>query len=295
MARYDVKDINGNEIKDLEEDAVAALVNQDLVTGTCPMKKSIMREWKTAKKFEFLTNPLADQEDRFLKAKDGEGGVAAGENAARQELAKAEDLKYRPIPAAADARGNAFKYDFLRAIVILIPLLIIAILAIYLIPAFTQDSLGTPTPLKAKKNFPTSFAQLDSTKDFSFGSVFESKIDENKTQKYICLNATEGNAVWCKAEYPANVFIFAFFVFFFCEILILGYPLCLTQQTKGMAEYNIILENAKDTRIEVVALQALGYIVLNIVFLPIGWILGLAIKRTPSEMITYTRCAKLPE
>ncbi|GEM_PF-6368971 len=292
MAKYDVKDINGNEFNDLEEDAIAALVNQDQVTGTCSMKKAIMREWKVAKKFEFLATPLAEQAMRFAKAKD-EGGNGD----AAQELAKAEDKKYRPVPADVSSRLNAFKYEFIRAAAKLVPLLLVAILAIYGIAFFTGGSLPAPNlpkqpGQKSAKAVETTFAQLDEESDFTFGSKF---IDKTTKVEYICLNPAKGNAIWCKADFPVQIFTIAFFIFFFWEILALGYPLCTTQQTRGMAEENIILENAKDIRIEVVALQSLPYVVLSLILWPVSGLFVLALKHSPMEFATYTCCAKLSE
>ncbi len=299
MARYDVKDINGNELKDLEEDAVASLVNKDLLTATCPMKKSIMREWKTAQKFEFLTNPLSEQNSRFAAAAM-ENGDSSGD-ASRQELAKSEALKYRAVPAPLEERKKAFLYDFLRSLAKLIPLLVIAVLVIYLLPAFTMNNMPTPSfPVSentAKKKMksvenPTSFVQMDELNGYAFGMKF---IDEQSKQEYVCLSSLNGHAVWCKTSFPVSVIAIAVAVFLFWEFLSLVYPLCIKKQTPGMEENELLLQNSKDVRVELAALQAFGYLFLIVVLLPINWIVTLIAKKNLAELATLSTCSVLPD
>ena len=100
---------------------------------------------------------------------------------------------WKNIKIQHEERKKAFLYDFLRSLAKLIPLLVIAVLVIYLLPAFTMNNMPTPSfPVSentAKKKMksvenPASFVQMDELNGYAFGMKF---IDEQSKQEYVCL------------------------------------------------------------------------------------------------------------
>ena len=137
MATYDVKDVNGVEHLRLEESDVAALVESDQVTSTCPMKKSPMPSWSTAAKFDFLTNKLDEQRKRIAaaaaQARSDSGVFSQKELTDQQKVALAEEKKFVAKPAPPVARLKAFFIDFIFALFKAIPVELAAIVAVYMV------------------------------------------------------------------------------------------------------------------------------------------------------------------
>ena len=94
MATYDVKDVSGVEHFKLEESDVAALVESDQLTATCPMKKSPMPSWSTAAKFDFLTNLLDEQRKRLAMNAAQARSDDGKELTDQQKVALAEEQKF---------------------------------------------------------------------------------------------------------------------------------------------------------------------------------------------------------
>ena len=296
MATYDVKDVNGVEHLRLEESAVAALVESDQLTATCPMKKSPMPSWSTAAKFDFLTNLLDEQRKRIAmnaaQARSDSGIFSQKELTDQQKVALAEEEKFRPRPASPGLRLKAFLVDFIFALLKAIPVGLAAIAVVYFMAASSASSLPAPdvSGLGQFKNVPVKqikFANLDSERDFHAGSTFE---DPASGQKYLCLSAEKDKAVWCRYEFFGQVFYGGILVFLAWEFMMLGWGLCSRAQTRGMRKCGLALYNAKDTRVELNGFQVFASVLVTLCTYAVAWILVLIIKRSPAELLTYTRC-----
>ena len=300
MATYDVKDVNGVEHLRLEESAVAALVESDQLTATCPMKKSPMPSWSTAAKFDFLTNLLDEQRKRIAmnaaQARSDSGIFSQKELTDQQKVALAEEEKYRPRPASPGLRLKAFVIDFIFAVFKAVPVALAAIAILYFMAASSASSLPAPDvsglkqfkPANAKQQQQVSFANLDSEREFHAGSTFE---DPVSGQKYICLSAEKDKAVWCRYEFVGQVFCGGFLVFFAWEFMMLGWGLCSKARTRGMHKCGLALYNAKDVRVELNGFQVFASVLVTIFTYEFAWILVLILKRSPSELLTFTRCS----
>jgi len=293
MATYDVKDVNGVEHLRLEESDVAALVESDQLTATCPMKKSPMPRWSTAAKFDFLTNKLDEQRKRLAENAAQariDGFFSQKELTDQQKVALAEEEKFVAQPAKPVARLKAFVIDFIFALFKAIPLEIAAIAAVYFLAVATADSLPKPTfPIDPKiKSRPTTFAALDAEADFKAGSVFK---DEASQVEYICLSSEKGKAVWIKSSTAGRIAVLAVFVFFAWEFLMLGWGLCAHGQTRGMKKNGLTLLNANDIRVELNGFQIFASVLITLMTWSFAWILVLALKRSPAELLSFTRCS----
>ena len=309
MATYDVKDVNGVEHLRLEESDVAALVESDQVTATCPMKKSPMPSWSTAAKFDFLTNKLDEQRKRIAmnaaQARSDSGMFSQKELTDQQKIALAEEKKYVPQPAPPVARLKAFFIDFIFALFKAIPVELAAIVAVYAIAVSGASSLpqapadldlgiasavnSIPTPgAKAKpRTAPTKFAELDADFGFKAGSVIDDKVAK---EQYICLSAEKGKAVWCKSSTAGRIAVGAALLFFAWEFVMLGWGLCAHAQTRGMRKNGLTLCNAKDVRVELNGFQVFVSVLVTLLTYSFAWIFVLAIKRSPAELVSFTRC-----
>lgn len=297
MATYDVKDVNGVEHLKLEESDVAALVESDQLTATCPMKKSPMPSWSTAAKFEFLTNLLDEQRKRLAvnaaQARSDAGMFSQKELSEQQKVALAEEEKFVARPASPVARLKAFFIDFIFAIFKAVPLELAAIAAVYFIATFTASSLPKPTfPADPKvKSRAASFAALDASakpEGYHAGSVF---MDEETQEQYICLSAKKDKAVWIKAATAGRIATIAMLIFFAWEFLMLGWGLCAHGQTRGMKKNNLTLFNAKDIRVELNGFQIFASVLITLLTCSFAWIFVLTLKRSPAELLTFSRCS----
>ena len=296
MATYDVKDVNGVEHLRLEESDVAALVESDQVTATCPMKKSPMPSWSTAAKFDFLTNLLDEQRKRIAvnaAAARSDGGMfSQKELTDQQKIALAEEKKYVPQPAPPVARLKAFFIDFIFALFKAVPLELAAIVTVYLLATFGASSLPKPTfPADPKaKARPASFAALDAESglDIHAGSIFT---DEETKERYICLSSEKDKAVWIKCSVAGRIALGAAFLFFAWEFIMLGWGLCAHAQTRGMRQNGLTLCNAKDIRVELNGFQVFVSVLVTLITWSFAWILVLAIKRSPAELVSFSRCS----
>lgn len=295
MATYDVKDVNGVEHLRLEESDVAALVESDQVTATCPMKKSPMPSWSKAAKFDFLTNLLDEQRKRIAvnaaQARSDSGMFSQKELTDQQKIALAEEKKYVPLPAPPVARLKAFFIDFIFALFKAVPVELAAIVAVYLVATLGASSLPQPTfpeDVKTKKT-PATFAALDTNAGFHAGSLFT---DEATKGQYICLSSEKGKAVWIKAATAGRIALGAAFLFFAWEFVMLGWGLCAHAQTRGMRKNGLTLCNAKDVRVELNGFQVFVSVLVTLLTYSFAWIFVLAIKRSPSELISFTRCTE---
>ena len=301
MANYDVKDVNGVEHLRLEESDVAALVESDQVTATCPMKKSPMPSWSTAAKFDFLTNLLDEQRKRLAmnaaQARDI-SIFSSQELTDQQKIALAEEEKFVAKPAAPAARLKAFFIDFIFALFKAVPLEIAAIAAVYLVAAYTTldpPSVTLPVDYKlAKEGMPTpkggiqhKIVELDAHIGYKVGSVFT---DEATKTQYICLSAQNGKAVWIKTATAGRIAVGAALLFFAWEFVMLGWGLCAHGQTRGMRKNGLILNNARDVRVELNGFQVFVSVLLTLMTWSIAWIFVLVIKRSPAELVSFTRC-----
>ena len=298
MATYDVKDVNGVEHLKLEESDVAALVESDQVTSTCPMKKSPMPSWSTAAKFDFLTNLLDEQRKRIAaaaaQARSDNGMFSQKELTDQQKVALAEEKKFVAKPAPPMVRLKAFFIDFLFAIFKAVPLELAAIAAVYFIATFTASSLPKPSfPEDTKiKKAPATFAAFDAEAlpDYPVKAGFVFKDAETKTD-YICLSSEKGKAVWIKCSTAGRIAVLAVFVFFAWEFLMLGWGLCAHGQTRGMRQNDLTLYNAKDIRVELNGFQIFVSVLLTLLTWTFAWIFVLAMKRSPAELVSFTRCS----
>ena len=304
MATYDVKDVNGVEHLKLEESDVAALVESDQVTSTCPMKKSPMPSWSTAAKFDFLTNLLDEQRKRIAAAAAQARSDNGAELTDQQKVALAEEKKFIAKPAPPAVRFKAFLVDFLFAIFKAVPVELAAIIVVYLLASFSMSSLPqVPADLgispavsnapaagaKAKaKAAPTKFAELDANLGYKAGSVIEDKVAK---EKYICLSSEKGNAVWINCRTAGRIAVGAVLLFFAWEFLMLGWGLCAHGQTRGMKQNGLTLYNAKDVRVELNGFQIFVSVLLTLMTWTVAWILVLAMKRSPAELVSCTQCS----
>ncbi len=293
MANYDVKDVNGVEHLRLEESDVAALVESDQVTATCPMKKSPMPSWSTAAKFDFLTNLLDEQRKRLAvnaaQARSDSGIFSQKELTDQQKIALAEEEKFVAKPAAPAARFKAFFIDFIFALFKAVPVELAAIAAVYLLATFGASDLPKPTfPADPQiKTRPTTFAALDADAGFKAGSLFT---DEATKTQYICLSAEKGKAVWIQSATAGRIAVGAALLFFAWEFVMLGWGLCAHAQTRGMGKNGLTLCNAKDIRVELNGFQVFVSVLLTLMTWSIAWIFVLVIKRSPAELVSFTRC-----
>ena len=293
MATYDVKDVNGVEHLRLEESDVAALVESDQVTGTCPMKKSPMPSWSTAAKFDFLTNLLDEQRKRIAlnaaQARSDSGIFSQKELTDQQKVALAEEEKFVAKPASPAARLKAFFIDFIFALFKAIPVELAAIVVVYMLATLGASSLPKPTfPENPNiKTRPTTFAALDSEADFHAGSLFT---DAATNTQYICLSAEKGKAVWIKSAEAGRIAVGAALIFFAWEFMMLGWGLCAHAQTRGMKKNGLTLCNAKDVRVELNGFQVFVSVLLTLMTYSFAWIFVLALKRSPAELVSFTRC-----
>ena len=290
MATYDVKDVNGVEHLRLEESDVAALVESDQVTATCPMKKSPMPSWSTAAKFDFLTNLLDEQRKRIAlnaaQARSDSGMFSQKELTDQQKMALAEEQKFKPKPASPMVRFRAFLLDFVFALFKAVALQLAAIVAVYLLATFTASSLPKPSfSPDSKGKHPETFAAMDSEAGFKAGAVF----DDAET-KYICLSAEKEKAVWIKCSTAGRIAGGAALAFFAWEFLMLGWGLCARGQTRGMRQNDLELLNAKDVRIELNGFQMFASVLVTLLTWSFAWIFVLAMKKSPAELATFSRC-----
>lgn len=304
MANYDVKDVNGVEHLRLEESDVAALVESDQVTGTCPMKKSPMPSWSTAAKFDFLTNLLDEQRKRLAmnaaQARSDSGVFSQKELTDQQKVALAEEQKFVAKPAAPVVRLKAFFIDFIFALFKAIPVELAAIAAVYMIAMAGASSLPSPTQalvaaaaahgeqLRVSKNVPATFASLDKEAGYHAGSFYLS--EEAAKDNYICLSAEKGKAVWIKAATAGRIAVGAVLLFFAWEFVMLGWGLCAHGQTRGMRKNGLTLSNARDVRVELNGFQVFVSVLLTLMTYSFAWIFVLGIKRSPAELVSFTRC-----
>lgn len=304
MATYDVKDVNGVEHLRLEESDVAALVESDQVTSTCPMKKSPMPSWSTAAKFDFLTNKLDEQRKRIAmnaaQARDI-SIFSQQELTDQQKVALAEEKKFVAKPAAPVARLKAFFIDFIFALFKAVPVELAAIVAVYLVATAGASSLPSPTKAIQKSHkaagaqielvrgaYPATFAALDKTAGYHAGSLL---LDKTAKDNYICLSAEKGKAVWIKAATAGRIAVGAAFLFFAWEFVMLGWGLCAHGQTRGMRKNDLTLYNAKDIRVELNGFQIFVSVLVTLMTWVIAWIFVLALKRSPAELVSFTRCS----
>ena len=293
MATYDVKDVNGVEHLKIEESDVAALVESDQLTATCPMKKSLMPSWSTAAKFDFITNLLDEQRKRIAmnaaQARSDSGMFSQKELTDQQKIALAEEEKFVAKPAAPAARLKAFFIDFVFALFKAVPLEIAAIAAVWLLATLGASDLPKPTfPADPQiKTRPTTFAALDTAAGFHAGSLFT---DEATKTQYICLSAQNGKAVWIDSVTAGRIAAGAALLFFAWEFAMLGWGLCAHGQTRGMKKNELTLCNAKDIRVELNGFQVFVSVLLTLMTYSFAWIFVLAIKRSPAELVSFTRC-----
>lgn len=293
MATYDVKDVNGVEHLKIEESDVAALVESDQLTATCPMKKSLMPSWSTAAKFDFITNLLDEQRKRIAmnaaQARSDSGMFSQKELTDQQKIALAEEEKFVAKPAAPAARLKAFFIDFVFALFKAVPLEIAAIAAVWLLATLGASDLPKPTfPADPQiKTRPTTFAALDTAAGFHAGSLFT---DEATKTQYICLSAQNGKAVWIDSVTAGRIAAGAALLFFAWEFAMLGWGLCAHGQTRGMKKNELTLCNAKDIRVELNGFQVFASVLVTLMTYSIAWIFVLAIKRSPAELVSFTRC-----
>ena len=294
MATYDVKDVNGVEHLKLEESDVAALVESDQLTATCPMKKSPMPSWSTAAKFDFLTNLLDEQRKRIAlnaaQARSDDGGALTDQ----QKVALAEEQKFVAKPAPPMARLSAFFVDFLFAVFKFVAVEAAAIVGVYLIAMLTTSSLPVPTfPEDAQpKKAPATFAAFDAEAvpgcPVKAGYVFT---DATTKTEYICLSSEKGKAVWIKCATAGRIAAGAALLFFAWEFLMLGWGLCAHGQTRGMRRSGLSLCNAKDVRVELNGFQIFASVLFALMTWTFAWIFVLALKRSPAELVSFTRCS----
>ena len=305
MATYDVKDVNGVEHLRLEESDVAALVESDQVTSTCPMKKSPMPSWSTAAKFDFLTNKLDEQRKRIAmnaaQARDI-SIFSQQELTDQQKSALAEEEKFVAKPASPVARLKAFFIDFIFALFKAVPVELAAIVAVYLVATAGASSLPSPREEIVRVcaangvslDFdwgakPATFAGFDKTAGYHAGSLLLPNFAAK--DNYICLSAEKGKAVWIKAATAGRIAVGAAFLFFAWEFVMLGWGLCAHGQTRGMRKNDLTLYNAKDIRVELNGFQIFVSVLVTLMTWAIAWIFVLALKRSPAELVSFTRCS----
>ena len=294
MATYDVKDVNGVEHLRLEESDVAALVESDQVTSTCPMKKSPMPSWSTAAKFDFLTNLLDEQRKRIAMnaaaARSDSGMFSQKELTDQQKIALAEEEKFVAKPAPPMARLKAFFIDLVFALFKAVPLELAAIAAVYLIATLGASSLPAPTfpaDPNPKAKHPATFAAMDAAAGYKAGTIFN---DEESKVRYICLSSEKGKAVWINCATAGRIAVAAGLLFFAWEFVMLGWGLCARGQTRGMRKNDLTLCNAKDVRVELNGFQVFVSVLLTLLTYSFAWIFVLALKRSPAELVSFTRC-----
>ncbi|MBO7089171.1 MAG: hypothetical protein J6W70_04625, partial [Lentisphaeria bacterium] len=164
-----------------------------------------------------------------------------------------------------------------------------AIVAVYLIATLGASSLPKPTfPADPQiKTRPTSFAALDTEAGFHAGSLFT---DEATKEQYICLSSEKGKAVWIQSATAGRIAVGAALLFFAWEFVMLGWGLCAHGQTRGMRKNGLILNNARDVRVELNGFQVFVSVLLTLTTYAIAWIFVLVIKRSPAELVSFTRC-----
>ncbi|MBR4467759.1 MAG: hypothetical protein IKS34_05585, partial [Clostridia bacterium] len=107
---------------------------------------------------------------------------------------------------------------------------------------------------------------------------------------YICLSAEKGKAVWIKAATAGRIAVGAAFLFFAWEFVMLGWGLCAHGQTRGMRKNGLMLNNARDVRVELNGFQVFVSVLVTLMTCCFAWIFVLAIKRSPAELVSFTRC-----
>ena len=115
--------------------------------------------------------------------------------------------------------------------------------------------------------------------------------DKVAKEKYICLSSEKGKAVWIKFNTAGRIALLAAFIFFAWEFAMLGWGLCAHGQTRGMRQNGLTLYNAKDIWVELNGFQVFVSVLVTLMTYAIAWIFVLALKRSPSELISFTRCS----
>jgi hypothetical protein len=269
------------------------------------MKKSPMPSWSTAAKFDFLTNKLDEQRKRIAvataQARSDSGVFSQKELTDQQKVALAEEKKFVAKPAAPVARLKAFFIDFIFALFKAVPVELAAIVAVYLVAVAGASSLPSPTKAIQKSHkaagvqielargaYPATFAALDKTAGYHAGSLL---LDKTAKDNYICLSAEKGKAVWIKAATAGRIAVGAALLFFAWEFVMLGWGLCAHGQTRGMRKNDLTLYNAKDIRVELNGFQIFVSVLVTLMTWAIAWIFVLALKRSPAELVSFTRCS----
>ena len=138
------------------------------------------------------------------------------------------------------------------------------------------------------KTHPTTFAALDAEAGFHAGALFT---DEATKENYICLSSEKGKAVWIQSATAGRIAVGAVLLFFAWEFAMLGWGLCAHGRTRGMKQNGLTLCNAKDVRIELNGFQMFASVLLTLTTCSIAWIFVLALKRSPAELVSFTRCS----
>jgi hypothetical protein len=268
------------------------------------MKKSPMPSWSTAAKFDFLTNLLDEQRKRLAmnaaEARDI-SIFSSQELTDQQKIALAEEEKFVAKPAAPVARLKAFFIDFIFALFKAVPIELAAIVAVYMVATLGASSLPSPTnaveksaeaggaQLRLVKGAkPATFAELDKDAGFHAGSLlFPEKAAKDN---YICLSARKGKAVWIKAATAGRIAVGAMLLFFAWEFVMLGWGLCAHGQTRGMRKNGLMLNNARDVRVELNGFQVFVSVLVTLMTYSFAWIFVLVLKRSPAELVSFTRC-----
>ena len=79
-------------------------------------------------------------------------------------------------------------------------------------------------------------------------------------------------------------------LFFAWEFIMLGWGLCAHARTRGMRQNGLTLSNAKDIRVELNGFQVFVSVLVTLLTYSFAWIFVLTIKRSPSELVSFTRC-----
>ena len=189
------------------------------------------------------------------------------------------------------ARLRAFLIDFIFAVFKAVPVELAAIAAVYFLAVSAASSLPKPTfpadPANPKAKHPATFAAMDADAGYKAGTIFS---DEATKEQYICLSSEKDKAVWCSTVMAGRIATLAALVFFAWEFMMLGWGLCAHGHTRGMKQSGLTLCNAKDIRVELNGFQVFVSVLVSFLTFTFAWIFVLALKRSPAELISFTRC-----
>lgn len=318
---YYANDIQGVRHGPLTQEQLIALADEGLIRADSAVKKEIMRGWFPASDLKFLAPHLSAGVKEREIGKNTEDVVSAPEAAIRSSF---ENL-LTPVHAGLLLRIQAACHDLLIFLAAILLILAAGTLAAFVFsetvkngpevqsvlekryPADKKNKAGKRKKKSRKKHNAKTQGEAkpekssveiagcpsivsDEAEGYRSGSIWK---DTDTGEIFICLSASEQNAVWCRQSRLRIIAIAVWAVCLLSGACLFLIPLALTSQTPGMHYYGIFVSDAKDPTREVLELRAVSEYLLSLfvwIATPVLLLLG---KPTIAENVTGTRIIRI--